>query len=195
MLTEAHRYDRVAVALHWVIAAGVLAQIGLGLWMIEIPKQPVGVRAWWFNLHKSIGLTLAALIAVRVAWRLTHPPPPLPSDLPRWQRAAAALNHRLLYLCMFVMPISGYLGSTFSGYPIRLFGMALPGWAEKDEALKDLFSLVHWSAAWVFVALIALHMVAALRHRLANDGLFTRMWPGRQHVAGHRAGTEVTAGR
>jgi cytochrome b561 len=191
MTAQGGRYDRVAIALHWVLALGLLAQIGLGLWMIEIPKQPVGVRAYWFNLHKSIGMTLALLLLVRIAWWLTHRPPPLPASLPRWQQSAALFNHRLLYLCMVVMPVSGYLGSSFSGYPIKYFGLTLPGWAARNDELKEMFSLVHWSAAWLFAALIALHVAAALKHLLQRDGIAARMWPAPARHAGRR----VTAGR
>ena len=195
MFVESQRYDRVAVALHWLIAFGVLAQIGLGWWMLDIPKQPVGVRAGWFNLHKSIGLTLGALVVLRLAWRLAHRPPPLPPSLPRWQQAAAIANHRLLYLCLLVMPLSGYLGSSFSGYPVRFFGITLPGWAARNDALKDLFSQIHYAAAAIFMLLIALHAAAALKHLLARDGLFGRMWPGREPAAAPRADAGVTAGR
>ena len=191
MSAEPSRYDRIAIALHWLIAVGVLAQIGLGLWMIDIPKQPAGVRAYWFNLHKSIGLTLSPVIFFRLIWRLTHRPPVLPEALPRWQRMATLANHRLLYACMFAMSLSGYLGSSFSGYPIKYFGVTLPGWGGKDDALKELFSVVHWWAAWVFVALIALHVAAALRHLLKGDGIFARMWP----AAPRRESGEFTAGR
>lgn len=178
------RYDRVAIALHWLIALGVLAQITLGWWMIEIPKQPVGVRVYWFNLHKSIGLTLGALIALRIAWRLSHPPPPLPDSVPRWQARAARVSHSLLYVCMIVMPLAGYLGSTFSGYPIKYFGLTLPGWGWKDDDLKELFSAVHYSAAWLFMSLIALHVAAALKHLVIDrDGVFARIWPGREAAA------------
>lgn len=182
------RYDRIAIALHWVIALGVLFQIGLGWWMIDIPKQPVGVRVYWFNLHKSVGLTLAGLIAIRLFWRLAHHPPPLPAVMPRWQQFAALANHRLLYLCLLVMPLSGYLGSNYSGYPIRYFGLTLPAWSAKNDELKDLLSLLHWSAAWLFIALIALHVTAALRHLLAGDGQFDRIWPGPRSARGNAAG-------
>lgn len=173
------RYDRVAIALHWLIAVGVVAQIALGWWMIDIPKQPVGVRATWFNLHKSIGLTLACLIALRIAWRLTHRPPALPDNVPHWQTNAARASHALLYVCMVAMPVAGYLGSVFSGYPIRYFGLTVPGWGWKDDALKDLFSAVHYSAAWCFMVLIGLHIAAALKHLLIDrDRVFARMLPG-----------------
>jgi cytochrome b561 len=178
------RYDRIAITLHWLIALGVIAQIALGWWMIDIPKQPAGVRAYWFNLHKSIGLTVGLLIVARIAWRLTHRPPPLPATLPRWQARAARTSHALLYVCMLAMPVSGYLGSSFSGYPIRYFGMTVPGWGWKDEVLKDALSTVHYSAAWLFMALIALHVAAALKHWLFDrDTVFERMAPRLQRGA------------
>jgi len=175
------RYDRVAMTLHWLVAIGVLGQIALGWWMLDIPKQPVGVRAYWFNLHKSIGLTVGVLIVLRLAWRLAHPPPALPSTLPRWQVKAAHASHLLLYACMIAMPLAGYLGSVYSGYPIRYFGLSLPGWGGKDEALKELFSTVHLFASFAFLSLIKLHVLAALKHLFIDrDGVFHRMLPHRR---------------
>jgi len=174
------RYDHVAMALHWLVAIGVIAQIVLGLWMIEIPKAPAGVRAYWFNLHKSIGITLGLLIVMRLTWRITHRPPPLPTTMPRWQVRAAGASHWLLYACMITMPLAGYLGSTFSGYPIKYFGTTLPNWGWKDDMLKDFFSSVHFVAAVVFIALIKLHILAALKHLwIDRDGVFHRMLPRR----------------
>ena len=77
-LTRRPRYTRVAVVLHWLVAALVVAQVSWGWWMQTIAKQPPGVRADAFNLHKSIGLVMLALTLVRLGWRLAHPPPPLP---------------------------------------------------------------------------------------------------------------------
>ena len=83
------RYTKLAVTLHWLIAALVVAQLGLGWWMLDIPKQPGGVRAFWFNVHKSVGMTIALLVLVRIAWRLRHPAPLLPARVPAWQRRSA----------------------------------------------------------------------------------------------------------
>lgn len=180
-IQAATRYDRVAMTLHWLVAIGVIAQILLGLWMIDIPKLPAGVRAYWFNLHKSIGITLGVLIVLRLAWRATHRPPPLPSTMPRWQVRAAGASHLLLYACMIAMPLAGYLGSVFSGYPIRYFGLTLPGWGWKDEALKDFFSSVHFITALLLMLLITLHVLAALKHLwIDRDGVFHRMLPHRR---------------
>jgi cytochrome b561 len=174
------RYNGTAIALHWLIAALVLTQIALGWWMIDIPKSPPGVRASWFNVHKSIGLTIGLLVLFRVYWRLTRGAPPLPPHLPRWQRIAARTSHALLYASMLVMPISGYLGSSFTKYPIVFYGMRLPHWGWDSPAAKELMSQIHYAAVIVFMMLIALHAAAALKHLLvARDGVFQRMWPRR----------------
>ena len=171
------RYGTVAIALHWLIAVLVFSQIYLGWWMIEIPKYPVGVRAAWFNLHKSVGLSIALLIVLRLAWRLRHPPPPLPASLPRWQARAAGINHFLLYAALLLQPLVGYLGSSFSGYPIRYFGIPVPGLGWESARLKELLSDVHFALAWVVTLLILLHILAALTHLIRRDGIFQRMLP------------------
>ncbi len=170
-------YTRTAIVLHWLIGLCVLAQITLGLWMIGIAKTPPGLRAYWFNVHKSIGITLGVLILLRLLWRFTHRAPALPATLPAWQRLAAKGNHFLLYVCMLVMPLSGYLGSSFTKYPIVYFGMRLPHWGWDAPELKALCSQVHFITVICFITLIAIHIAAALKHLLVTrDGTFERMW-------------------
>ncbi|HET8584955.1 MAG TPA: cytochrome b [Casimicrobiaceae bacterium] len=169
------RYTRLAVALHWLIAAIVVAQIAWGWLMQEIPKSPPGLRADAFNLHKSIGLCIFALMLVRLGWRLAHPPPPPLLRMPRWQAQAARLTHGALYAALFVMPIAGYLGSVFSGYPVKWFGITLPGWYPKAPLLKAWMSDVHRVTSVVLVSIIALHVAAALHHAWRGDGVMARM--------------------
>lgn len=169
-------YTPTAKVLHWLIAVFAFAQLSLGVWMIGIPKSPPGVRASWFNLHKSIGITLGLVIVLRLAWRLTHPAPPLPETIPPWQRTLAKYCHFALYVCMVVIPVSGYLGSSFTNYPIKYFGHTLPQWGWDSPALKELCSQVHLTAIVTFVALIALHLAAVLKHLIIDrDGIFQRM--------------------
>ena len=173
----AQTYTGTAKVLHWLIAVFVFAQITLGWWMIGIPKAPPGIRVYWFNVHKSIGITLGLIILVRLLWRLTHRAPPLPATVPAWQRIAAKASHVLLYLCMIAMPLSGYLGSSFTKYPIVYFGMRLPHWGWEAPVLKELCSQVHFVTVTLFITLIAIHVAAALKHLLVNrDGVFQRMW-------------------
>jgi len=171
------RYTATAATLHWIVAALVLFMIALGWSMQAIPKVPVGPRVDAFNLHKSIGVTILALMVVRIAWRATHPAPSLP-PMPRWQSRLAHTVHLLLYICLLVQPLTGYLGSVFSGYPVKIYGFVLPSWAAKNEALKDAMSVAHLVNSIVLVTAIGLHLAGALRHALIErDGLLRRMWP------------------
>ena len=171
------RYTATAVTLHWTVAALVLVMIVLGWSMQAIPKVPVGPRVNAYNLHKSLGLTVLALMVLRLAWRMMHPAPDLP-PMPRWQARTARIVHVLLYVCLFLQPLTGYLGSAFSGYPVRLYGVVLPSWAPRNDVLKDALSVAHLVNSLVLVAAIALHLAGALKHALIDrDGLVRRMWP------------------
>jgi cytochrome b561 len=171
------RYTRIAIALHWVLALGLIYQLWLGVWMGDIPKTPPGLRAEWFNWHKSIGIILGLLIVLRGLWRLTHRPPTLPDSLPVWQTLAAHVNHALLYVCMVAMPVSGFLGSSFTAYPIKFFGTPLPRLWEASPEMKDIFSTIHTSCSYIFIATIAVHVLAALWHVVRRDGIAKRMLP------------------
>jgi cytochrome b561 len=185
------RYTRVAILLHWLVAGLVVAQFTWGWWMQSIAKTPPGVRADAFNLHKSVGLVILALMLVRLGWRLAHPPPPL-DGLPRWQRLLARATHALLYVALLVMPLAGYLGSVFSGYPVKWFGVTLPAWGWKDTALKDLMSTVHLATSFVLASAVLLHVAGSLKHALDGDGWLRRMGlPQRRRVA---TGTAVAQG-
>jgi cytochrome b561 len=168
------RYTSVAVALHWIVAALVLVQVAWGWLMQEVPKGPAGLRADVFNAHKSMGLVLLALMLFRLGWRLRHPPPSL-DGLPRWQRTAARVNHRLLYAVLLLMPVAGYLGSEWSGYPVKWFGLTLPSWSDPHPALKDAMSDVHLALGVVLIVAVAVHITAVLLHARAGDEVGTRM--------------------
>jgi len=180
-MSDVIKYDRVQIILHWVIAVIILGMIGLGLFMVELPKKselPVGeesVRAFYFLLHKSLGITAAALILLRVVWRITHKAPALPDSISKWQQKAAGAVHGLLYLVMIAMPLSGYLQSIFSKYDTKFWGVALPRVAEADSAMRETFSQVHECLAFLFIALIAVHIAAAVKHRIAGTGIAERM--------------------
>lgn len=169
------RYNRTAVALHWIIAVLILVQVGLGWYMGDLPKGPE--RTYFIGLHKSLGITTAFLIMLRVAWRLIHMPPPLPDWLPRWQSRAAEITHYLLYACIIVMPLSGYLSASFTKYPMKLWGMPFfkAGW--ESDAINAIFNGLHKGTSWLLVALLALHIGAGLKHLVQRDGVFRRILP------------------
>ena len=169
-------YTRVAIVLHWVLALALIGQFGFGLWMEEIPKDPPGVRAFWFNLHKSFGLVIGLLVLWRMGWRITHSVPPEMPGTPFWQVKLAQLNHGLMYLAMLLIPVSGFLGSSFSQYPVKFFGFPLPRLWEPNPEMKELCSEWHEGAAWVLAGLLAVHVLAVVWHvAFKRDGLLQRM--------------------
>jgi cytochrome b561 len=167
-------YPRLAVALHWLIALLLFAELALGWWMLGVPKTPPGLRAGWFNLHKSVGLVILAAVLLRMVWRASHPQAEV-AGLPAWQRTAAQVMHGWLYACMVLMPATGLAGSMFTRYPIKLFGVVLPVWQRDWPAGKQLMSDVHDALAWLFAVLIALHVAAALWHWWQRDAVAARM--------------------
>ena len=178
-MSPSERYTRTAIALHWIIALAVAVQFTWGWTMQTIAKQPPGPRADAFNVHKSIGLTILALMILRALWRWRHPAPPLPA-MPAWQATVARANHAVIYACLFLMPLAGYLGSVFSGYPVKYFGMTLPAWGFKDDAIKNAMSVAHFTLSWLLLFAVGLHVGAALKHWLWDrDGLVARMGLGR----------------
>jgi cytochrome b561 len=174
------RYDRVAVALHWLVAIGVFVMIGLGWYMTDIPKG-TPQRAFYFNLHKSIGVTLGLIVLVRVIWRWNHTPPPLPAGTASWVVNASKLSHGLLYALLVLMPVAGFTASNFSKYGVTYFGLFKIGplFAE-NKSLYELFQGIHHAASEVLVIVICIHIAGALKHLLIDkDGVFFRMLPGR----------------
>ena len=170
------KYDRMLVVLHWVLAMGLFYQLGLGLWMEDIPKDPPGVRAEWFNLHKSIGICLGFLILWRLGWRVTHSVPAPPIGNTEFQNKLSQWVHRFLYVCMVVLPRSGFMGSSFSAYPVKFFGLPLPKLWEPSPEGKELFSTIHEVTAFLMMIVIILHISAAVWHQwVKRDGLLSRM--------------------
>ena len=177
---DALPYTRTAIALHWLIALAVFAQIPFGWYLEEIPRN-TPPRGWYVNLHKSIGVTLGLAIVLRAAWRWFHPPPPTPAWIPRWERIGASATHAALYACMLIMPLSGYVASNFSKWGVKYFNaIDLPPWGVNDERVYAFFNGVHAATSYVFVALIVVHLAGAVRHASRRDGILQRMWPLRR---------------
>ena len=170
-----NRYTSPAIALHWLIAALIAFLFGLGWYMVDLPKGPV--RTPYFSLHKSIGLTVAGLALLRLLWRLGHRPPALPETMPAWQRRAAGFSHTLLYVFMFLQPVSGYVSSSFSGYTTKYFGIPLPNWGWKDQILNELFTEIHVVSSVILLSLIVVHVSAVILHASRRDGVAGRMLP------------------
>jgi cytochrome b561 len=174
----AERWGGVSQTFHWLIVLLILVIATVGLTMGELPKTPK--YFWVYTLHKSLGLTVLTLAALRLAWRLyAGAPQPVPGT-PGWQKRIASLTHWLLYGLIFAMPLSGWLYDSSSGLrPFRWFGLFnVPKLSPPDKALSDWSHDVHVTLFLVLAALVALHVGAAFYHHLVqNDATLTRMLP------------------
>ena len=175
-MTTAARHDATTVALHALSAAGVIAAIGVGAWMTQLPSGLLRLKA--YNWHKWIGATVLLLTLLRLAWRAARRPLPPPA-LPRWQlRAASAVQAALLALLVAV-PLLGWAYSSAAGFPLVWLGvLPLPDWVPVDRALADVLKPWHRGAAWTLAGLAALHVAAAAKHAwIDRDGVAARMAP------------------
>ena len=165
------RYSTPAVVLHWLVALLIFAGFPLGLYMVDLPLSPDKLKL--YSYHKWIGITVLLLTAIRVSWRLTHTPPPLPVDIAAWQRRASAIVHGLLYGLMIVIPLSGWLMSSAKGVQTVWFGvLPLPDLLEKNRELGDLLAGVHKALNFTLLALVILHVGAALKHHFIERQSF-----------------------
>ena len=173
----ARGYGTTARVLHWLVAALIVPMIAVGLLMVR-PGLERALGDALYLFHKNVGSLLIVLVALRLVWRLTHPPAPLPAAMPPWQRRAAGLSHGALYALMVV---SGYVRVRAGSFPIEaLDAMGLPALIPRSKALADAASSLHQAAGWALIAVLALHVAAALNHALIRrDGIWRRIWPPR----------------
>lgn len=172
------RWGSVSQTLHWLIAALILLLGVVGLTMGELPKTPK--YFWVYTAHKSLGLTVLALVIVRLGWRLyAGAPKPVPGT-PVWQERIADATHALLYVMIFAIPLSGWLYDSASGLrPFRWFGLvAVPKLSAPNEHLRDLSHTVHEWGFWLLIAVVLAHAGAAFYHHLfQRDATLARMLP------------------
>lgn len=168
------RYTLPAIALHWAMAIIILWLFWLGWTMTELPKG--AERSAAYSLHKSLGLLILLLLALRLAWRRRHPAPP--SLNTGWEDRLARLTHGLLYAFMIAAPLAGYLASSFTPYAIKLFGIDIPKAGWPDEGLNSLFKSIHFAAVWGGGGLVALHLAGVIKHVLRREKILQRMLPG-----------------
>lgn len=170
------RYGALAQLFHWVVALGFVAQYALAWYMEDLPNGPFKIEL--YNLHKSIGVTILAAAVLRIAWRWANPVPPMPKDSAAWEVRAAQASHVLLYLFIFAQPLSGLIFSLYSSFPTIIWGTSLPD-PGSSETVQSIFMAVHVYLSWATLALVGLHVAAALRHHIwLKDDVLRRMLPG-----------------
>lgn len=171
------RYSSIAQAFHWLTVPAILCAVPLGVAMLRV-EGPVQTQL--FDLHRSFGALVLALTALRLAWRATHPPPPLPDGLPAWQRRASRLVHHALYALLFATPLVGWAATSAYRAPIGVFGLFfLPPIVAEDRALSEKLFTLHMALAVALCVLFIAHIGAALYHCFVrHDTVLARMWPG-----------------
>jgi len=176
-MTLPEKYTRPAIALHWLIALLMLANLIL-VWTVD--SLPDSFTRPMIDTHKSIGITVLGLAILRVLWRLTHRPPALPGHYPIWEKLAAHAAHIVLYLLIFALPISGWLHDSAwkdaASHPMTLFytipwprlGFITSLDPDTKESLHDLFGEVHEVFGTILYIAVGLHIVGALKHQFID---------------------------
>jgi cytochrome b561 len=171
-------YDRIARAAHWLVAALVVIVVSLG-WAIPGAPRETPSRDLLLLLHRSVGLSVLALMLFRVGWRFCHPAPPLPSALARAERDLARMTHFVLYVLLIAMPLAGYVNAAAAGHGIPLFGLAvIPPLLPENGRVSQAAITVHLVGQYFLYFLVALHVAGALSHGVVRrDGVLERMLP------------------
>ena len=170
----------MAQALHWMVVALVALQFPLGIVGHSLPLSLLRLKllVW----HKSVGMTVFALMLVRLGWRLYTPAPALPTTLQGTQRALAHASHWLMYALLLTMPVVGWITSSASNLTVTWFGLfAFPNLVSPDKGLADMAKQTHMAMSWLLLAIIVLHVSAAFWHEFRlKDGVLSRMLPRKE---------------
>ena len=160
-------YGSVSKTLHWLIALLIILMLAGGFFMDDIANKSLKMTV--FNLHKLTGILILVLMVCRLVWRLSNPRPDLAPQTPRFEKVMATLGHSLLYVLVIAMPLSGWIMSTAADHAPTLGGLslALP-FIARSQALSALFYSYHQTIAWVIIAIIVLHVAAALKHHFID---------------------------
>ena len=171
------RFPPALRLLHWTIAALILYMAYLGLTMGDLPNGPAKIQT--YALHKSIGITILGLVALRVLWRLYAGTPAHIAGTPTWQLRVAGATHLAIYALLFAIPISGWVLNSAAGFPLQWFHLVnLPHIVERNQDLHELAEEAHELMFWALALLVVLHAGAAFYHHLfQGDATLARMLP------------------
>ncbi len=195
-MSNANQYTKIAVLLHWLIALLIIVMFALGWFMADLPKdvpkqtvfdifdlgifnwtmaEEVSPRNFYFNLHKSIGVTVFVLIILRILWRISHKPPAMLASYKAWEHKLAAATHHILYLLMVILPLSGLLMTLNNKYGLKWFGIDLLSGTD-NKPMREFYQGAHEIIGLIILAILALHIIGALKHKLIDkDDTLKRM--------------------
>jgi cytochrome b561 len=177
--TRIARYGAVAQLAHWLTALLLVGGFTLGFYMVDLKLSPTKLKL--FSYHKWVGVTIFAVVSLRLAWRLWKPPPALPATMAGWERRSAEVTHRMLYLLVLAVPLSGWLMSSAKGFQTVYFAvLPIPDLVDKNAALGAALERVHWALNKLLLATVTVHVAAALKHHFVDhDDVLLRMLPRR----------------
>lgn len=172
------RYSKTAILLHWLMAILIVSTFSLGVTMVDI-QGLTPTKLKYYSWHKWLGVTVLGLACVRLLWRLKEPAPPYPDSMSSWQKKAATALHRLMYVLLFAVPISGYFYTLAAGVPVVYLGLIpLPVLIDPNPEWKPILKQVHYTLNVIFLSAFCLHVLAALKHQFVDrDGVFKRILP------------------
>ena len=196
MIQTSTRYTKTAIMLEWLIAFFIFGMFALGWFMADLPKDApkemahnlfdLGIYTWqtaeavsprnfYFNLHKSLGVTILALIALRVLWRVTHRPPAMLTSYKAWEKKLANGTHHLLYTLMVAVPLTGLIIAIYGKYGVKWFGIAIISGTD-NKPVRDFFEGAHEFIGILLLVAIAIHFAGALKHKFIDkDETLKRM--------------------
>lgn len=175
------RYGAVAIALHWLMAALLVALVAVGLYMVSLPDAGFDQKKIRLILfHKELGVLALTLVAARLGWHIGNPLPALVENIPDWQKVAARFVHLCFYGLMFALPITGWLMSSAAGIPVSFFGLFdLPDFIPRNDQLFRAFIEVHKWLGYALIGCLLVHAGAALGHHfIFKDDTLRKMLPG-----------------
>lgn len=177
MSGEPQPFPRIAIVLHWLGALLIMGNLAFGLYFVDLPLSPQKLK--YFSWHKWAGAVVLPIAGGLLAWRAVRGKAQLPVSMPDWEKQLSRFTHVLLYLFFFVSPLSGWIYSSAAGFQTVLFGVVpVPDLVGKDRELAEALQAVHRWINFVLVAVIALHVIAALKHHfLDRDDVLARMLP------------------
>jgi len=178
MTTQTGRFATPQRLLHWLMAVCILAMLFIGVGMVST----VSARSLTLvKIHEPLGIAILILVLIRIGFRLRYGAPALPEDFPAPMKLAAHLSHYVFYGLMILMPLLGWAMLSAAAYPLVIFGVQLPQILPLNDTLHSLLWDAHRYLAFLFFALILLHVAAALFHALVRrDGVFETMGPDLQ---------------
>ena len=178
LTNSADGFGWITRVIHWLMALALLGMLALGTVLVNM--QPGLANLWLYGLHKTIGISLLALVAVRLVWHRFSPPPKPLGGVPHWQERLAVWAHRGLYLLMIAIPLSGWVASSATGIDVMFADRwVMPALAPVSQAWEEAGFAVHGALTKLLLALVVLHVAGALKRAWAGDGTLRRIVAGR----------------